>query len=271
MLRAAQILIHNLKKIVFFLVCLLLSVILLYFVSYEDWMRNSPTSVDQRSDITSTTSPEVISQRSDVASTTSRDVASSITTLSTWKKTMTTVFWVGEGAGADNDFITNVASYWDENWQQSFGGVDSPECREGYFPCSFRPKENPFYIALPYAEYDEAGQFKRSAARVPWYGRDTLPLLKNRWIAVRYNGKTCYGQWQDVGPNNEDDFAYVFGTSAPTNTFGERAGLDISPALFTCLQLSDNDVTDWAFIDGTDVPDGPWKDIVTTSGISWAT
>lgn len=197
----------------------------------------------------------------------------------TLKSTMTTLFWVGEPAGADNAFITNTESYWDEKWQEHYGGVDDPECRKGNVPCNFKPKENPFYFALPYAEYNPAGILKNSASRIPWaigskvphaLGNDHLPLLKNRWIAVTHYGTTCYGQWEDVGPNNEDDYAYVFGSAvSPSNTFGERAGLDVSPALWRCLGLADNSITSWEFIDVASVPRGPWTDIVTVSGTSW--
>lgn len=182
---------------------------------------------------------------------------------------MTTLFWVGEAADADNAYITNTESYWDEKWQEHFGGVDSPNCRSGYLPCAFTPKENPFYFALPYAEYDANGSVKDTSKKIPWFGKDDLPLLKNRWIRVSHAGVTCYGQWEDVGPNGEDDFAYVFGKAKPINTFGERAGLDVSPALWKCLQMSDNDETTWEFVDADLVPAGPWKDTVTTSGISW--
>jgi hypothetical protein len=190
---------------------------------------------------------------------------------------MTTLFWVGESAGADNDYITNAESYWDEKWQEHFGGVDSPECREGYFPCGFAPRENPFYFALPYAEFDEDGALKSSVKRVPWYGgvhfdaqgASSPQILKNRWIAVQHGENMCYGQWEDVGPNGEDDFAYVFGTAKPVNTFGERAGLDASPALWKCLGMHDNGETQWAFVDFSQVPAGPWKEIITTSGTSW--
>lgn len=189
--------------------------------------------------------------------------------LSPWKSTMTTLFWVGETADADNAYITNTQSYWDEQWQEHYGGVDSPNCRIGFLPCSFVPNENPFYFALPYAEYDESGNLKETVRQIPWYGKDTGQVLKNRWIVVRHGGSVCYGQWEDVGPNNEDDFGYVFGSAKPSNTFGEKAGLDVSPALWRCLQMSDNDVTEWAFVDAGVVPEGPWKDTVTTSGTSW--
>lgn len=186
------------------------------------------------------------------------------------KSVMTTVFWVGEGSTAENGYISNVQSYWDEYWGESFGGVDDPEDRCGYAPCAFTPKENPFYIALPYTEFNKTGTaYKESAKSIPWFGKDNLPLLKNRWVEVVYRGKTCYGQWQDVGPFLEDDFAYVFGTEKPRNTFGVRAGLDISPALWDCLGMQDNAFTSWRFVDAEEVPEGPWKKTITVSGISW--
>jgi hypothetical protein len=68
-----------------------------------------------------------------------------------FKRTMTTLFWVGEPSNADNDFIPNDVSYWDQDWQASYGGVDDPERRNGFWPAGFDPKENPFYVALPMA------------------------------------------------------------------------------------------------------------------------
>lgn len=250
------------KNIFIFFATITSAFILLYLYSYVDWM-NSPTETIVKA--TSTTSG--IQKPQDAQK--EAPPVSALKTLTPWKSVMTTLFWVGETADADNAYITNVASYWDEKWQEHYGGIDSPNCREGFLPCGFRPRENPFYFALPYAEYDESGVLKTSAATIPWAGKDNRALLKNRWIAVTHAGNTCYAQWQDVGPNGEDDYSYVFGTAKPINTFGVRAGLDVSPALWKCLQMSDNDVTTWAFVDESLVPMGPWKDTVTTSGISW--
>ncbi|MEK9177082.1 MAG: hypothetical protein AAB923_02180 [Patescibacteria group bacterium] len=184
---------------------------------------------------------------------------------------MTTFFWVGEAAGAENAGIPNHESFWDDEWQGHFGGVDDPTLRCGYAPCGFQPKENPFYVALPYGEYED-GALKENAKNVPWYAEvaPEEPLLKNRWVEVRYSGRTCYGQWEDVGPNGEDDFAYVFGgIKTPANTFGERAGLDVSPALWACLSMTDNARTEWRFVPEGNVPEGPWKETTTTRGVSW--
>lgn len=188
------------------------------------------------------------------------------------KTVMTTLFWVGEGSTEENGYISNVQSYWDEQWGEHFGGIDDPENRCGYTPCTFTPKENPFYIALPYGEFDQnADKVKPSAVQVPWYGKDSKPLIKNRWVEVTYQGKICYGQWEDVGPYLEDDFSYVFGEAEPHNTFGMKAGLDISPALWDCLGMDDNALTSWRFVSVGEVPAGPWNKTVTTSKSTWFT
>jgi hypothetical protein len=183
-----------------------------------------------------------------------------------YREVMTTVFWVGEDASGENGYIDNASSYWDDEWMAHFGGADDPLERCGYRPCDFRPRENPFYVALPYGEYAPDGILKDSARRVPWYVQDAgLPLLKDRWIEVRYGGRTCYGQWEDVGPGLENDFGYVFRRSAPRTTFGLRAGLDVSPALRDCLGIGTNAFTRWRFIDAGAVPDGPWRETITTT------
>jgi hypothetical protein len=67
------------------------------------------------------------------------------------KRTWTTMFWVGEPSGKENKFIPNTCSYWDDNWQEHFGGIDDPLHRNGFYPAAFTPKQNPFYFALPMA------------------------------------------------------------------------------------------------------------------------
>lgn len=188
-----------------------------------------------------------------------------------YKNVMTTVFWVGESSDSSNGFIPNHQSYWDAYWLEHYGGVDAPEDRCGYYPCKFVPKENPFYFALPYGDRDDADNQKASLKLIPWYKNVTEEesLIKNAWIEIKYNNKTCYAQWQDVGPFETDDFDYVFGKALPKNVFGVSAGLDISPATWDCLGLKDNANTSWRFIAEKDVPQGPWKLTVTTSGISF--
>jgi hypothetical protein len=185
--------------------------------------------------------------------------------MSDFKKTITTVFWVGEDANDDNGHIHNHASYWDPDWLKSFGGIDSPKRRKGFMPAGFTPKENPFYIALPFAEVDQNGKLKPVAKKIPGFG-EGKPLTRNRWVEVRYKGKSVYAQWADVGPFGEDDFDWVFGNAKqPKNRMGEKAGLDISPAAASYLGMTENDKTEWRFVEESDVPDGPWKVIVTRS------
>lgn len=183
-----------------------------------------------------------------------------------------TVFWVGEPPDADNANITNVASSWTGNWVKAFGGIDSYTQRCGYNPCGFAPKENAFYFALPYNDRDGKGNLKPTSEleRIPWYSGAALEgesLLKNRWIAVtnNANGKTSYAQWEDVGPMYEDDIDYVFGDKAPKF----KAGLDLSPANNTYLDLQGEGNVSWRFVDSSAVPDGPWKTLVTDSQLNY--
>ena len=116
------------------------------------------------------------------------------------KQTMTTLFWVGESADSENAFIPNDQSYWDRDWQNHYGGVDEPERRNGYWPANFKPKENPFYVALPYGEFTEAGELKPEARKIPWFYRGLSPILKNRWIEVILNGRSCFANGKTSVP-----------------------------------------------------------------------
>ena len=117
-----------------------------------------------------------------------------------FKETITTLFWVGEASGKENAFIPNDQSYWDQNWQDHYGGVDDPERRSGHWPADFKPKENPVYVALPYGEFTQAGKLKRRARDIPWFTDGVSPLLKNRWVEIVLRSRSCFAQWQDVGP-----------------------------------------------------------------------
>ena len=184
-----------------------------------------------------------------------------------FKHTMTTLFWVGEEAGEENAFIPNDQSYWDEAWLDHYGGVDDPARRSGHGPAGFKPKENPFYVALPYGEFNSEGNLKRRAREIPWFTDGASPLLKNRWIEIVLRGRSCFAQWQDVGPCGENDFGFVFGgADKPLNSFDARAGLDVSPAVWHYLGMDDNRVTAWRFVEADDVPSGAWTETVTISG-----
>lgn len=179
----------------------------------------------------------------------------------------TTVFWVGEGATEDNAQIHNRSSTWLVDWEGAFGGVDDPDNRCDLLPCGFTPKENPFYFALPYNDLDGSCNAKPSRQEVPWYDPSNPPaeghsIVKNRWIKIVHETKTAYAQWEDAGPFGEDDAAYVFGGKDPQS---DAAGLDISPATAEYLGLAGRAKTTWQFVEEADVPDGPWKQIITRS------
>jgi hypothetical protein len=179
-----------------------------------------------------------------------------------------TMFWVGEDASEENDYIPNQSSSWDSNWLENFGGIDTPYARVGYYPKAFVPKENPFYVALPYNDLGYDGR-KENAASIPWYTTtedDSYSFAKNRWVKVTYKTQTCYGQWEDVGPFEDDDMEYVFGEKKPHD---KRAGIDLSPAMRTCLKMITNGYVNWQFIDESSIPDGPWKKIITTRQVNW--
>ena len=176
-----------------------------------------------------------------------------------------TVFWVGEPASEENNYISNEISMWDSDWLESYGGIDGPEELNSFYPASFTPLENPFYVALPYSDIGKRKQTKFNVVKIPWYEEAKAanqPIIKNRWIRIGREDKICFAQWEDAGPGETDDFDYVFGTSQPKNSF---SGIDLSPAVRDCLSLKGNGKVWWQFIDQDYVPDGPWKQIVTTS------
>ncbi len=184
----------------------------------------------------------------------------------------TTWFYVGELGTSDNGYIPNIASAWDDIWLWHYGGVDNPYNRTGYYPSLFTPSENPFYVALPYDDLYPNGTLKPSALKIPWFSwelyRKNGSVMKNRWVRIIKDGKVAYAQVEDVGPFESDDFNYVFGNAPPSNPVN-GAGLDVSPAVRDYLGLKDVDYVDWQFVDDDEVPDGPWKEIVTTTPVTF--
>lgn len=181
---------------------------------------------------------------------------------------ITTEFWIGEPGDSDNGDISNTESTWDDLWQQHYGGIDSPTARNDYLPVGFTPHENPFYIALPYSDLDDQGNRKPTASLCLQVngnqGDNHYSWCKNTWVAITYRGKTVYAQWEDAGPFGENDTNYVFGTAKPANTTLTHAGLDVSPAVTAYLELDGLNNTDWQFVRTNTVPNGPWKQLVTT-------
>lgn len=175
------------------------------------------------------------------------------------------VYGVGEDADASNDYISNFPSAWSSDSVRDFGGVDPLQRRR-----DFTSLHNTYYFALPAAEFDENGLIPGAREKSPWAAESSRlskeqSLFKGRWIRVQSGEKKIYAQWHDVGPNEEADYAYVFGNGSvkPVNTFGVKAGLDLSPdaahALGFGLDEGFQQVV-WSFVDESDVPDGPWRE-----------
>jgi hypothetical protein len=184
-----------------------------------------------------------------------------------------TVFWCGEAAGPGNANISNRTSAYDVRW--------AADC----------PDENPFYVALPYADHLDNGKLNPDNTRIPWHDPATPATqseMKNRWVEVQRKTNratiTAFGQVEDVGPSRYlsatqvSDPNYVFGpagqdirqpvTVKPKNTFGQRAGIDLSPALAKYLGIGTqgSGVVSWRFLNSPDaaaIPQGPWKKVVT--------
>jgi hypothetical protein len=174
-----------------------------------------------------------------------------------------TVFWVGESASLHNP-VPNNTSAWDAAWQVNFGGIDDPRRRAGFFPTSFLPKRNPFYIALPFNDQLVNPTRPPLERLIPWSAHGapragSSSLCQGAWIAVRNaDGRICYAQWEDVGPFEVDHWQYVFGNERPRPNRNGGAGIDVSPAVRDYLGLGSLDIVDWRFVKKEEVPPGPW-------------
>jgi hypothetical protein len=175
---------------------------------------------------------------------------------------ITTEFWIGEG-GSSISSTDNVASAWDENWRSTNRGTDSPYDRNGFASGGHASTVNPFYVALPFNDLafpDKARVWvPRSWHRRPGDDGKPVSACKDRWVWIKNsNGRSCFAQWEDVGPLRYDHAEYVFGNERP-DTY-TRAGLDVSPAVAQYLGIDENKkaYTSWRFVDDEDVPPGQW-------------
>ena len=182
-----------------------------------------------------------------------------------WKaQIVTTVFWIGEKP-APNNPVPNRVSCWDKDWTKNYGGLDDPNPanRSNYIPVKFTPRQNPFYCALPYNDKAREGHRPEAPRIVPWFNEayqgPAVSTCKSRWIAIRKGNRVAYAQWEDAGPFRTDHWQYVFGNERPRPNLNKGAGLDVSPAVRDYLGLQGTDVTDWRFVDFSEVPRGPWS------------
>lgn len=202
-----------------------------------------------------------------------------------------TTFWVGEIFDANAADGSQEISTYDGNWLANFGGCDgvstNGSCEteprvaaNGFFPSTFTPKQNPFYLDLPYDDVNDSTAFANRGTEIPWAndpayagkaGDSSVSFMKNRWVKLQKDGQTCYGQIADAGPGQYHDAAYVFGAddARPANTRFGGAGMDVSPALNGCLAFSeldgDADKVNWQFIEAADVPAGPWLTVASNA------
>lgn len=207
-----------------------------------------------------------------------------------------TTFWVGEIFDPNAADGSQMISTYDSDWFAHYGGCDGvnngtgvKKCQtqkrtaaNGYFPTAMTPRENPFYLDLPFDDVNNSAAFKARGSVVPWANEYTaaqikdpdVSLMKNRWVQIKKGDRVCYGQIQDAGPGQYNDSAYVFGSNdpRPKNKRYGAAGMDVSPALNGCLGFASldgtGDLVDWRWIRAADVPAGPWKTLVTTSGVN---
>jgi hypothetical protein len=177
---------------------------------------------------------------------------------------VTTIFWIGEQPSGNNP-VPNRASSWDKDWTKNYGGFDDPNPahRSNYIPVKFTPRQNPFYCALPYCDKATTGHRPEAPRVVPWfkeaYQGPAVSTCKDRWVAICKGNRTVYAQWEDAGPFRTDHWEYVFGNERPKPNLNKGAGLDVSPAVRDYLGLNETDVTDWRFVEFSEVPRGPWS------------
>ncbi len=204
-----------------------------------------------------------------------------------------TTFWVGEIFDPNASDGSQVISTYDSSWMVHYGGCDGVTSSGGcdtekrlaptFFPLHMKPKQNPFYLDLPFDDLNNAAAFKQRCRVVPWANAigyaghctdQEFSYMKNRWVKLTGTaGQVCYGQIEDAGPGRYNDSAYVFGTNnaRPANRRYGGAGMDVSPALNGCLGMKeldgDTDRLSWRFVDASAVTPGPWTNLVTTSGV----
>ena len=186
-----------------------------------------------------------------------------------WKRQIiTTVFWIGERPTQHNP-VPNDKSSWDVEWVHNYGGYDNPNPKardqDQFTPIAVStPKQNPFYVALPYNDVGHRGTKPEAGLVIPWFRtafeENGKSVCKGRWLAIRRGNTVCYAQWEDVGPFSTDHWQYVFGNERPAPNRNNAAGLDVSPAVRDYLGFkSGSDTTDWRFVEFYEVPEGPWR------------
>ena len=93
-----------------------------------------------------------------------------------WKnEIVTTTFWIGEKPTQNNP-VPNHKSSWDGKWAENYGGTDTPDRKSRtseFIPANFVPRQNPFYVALPYNDKTSNGHKPEAKQVIPWFKRST--------------------------------------------------------------------------------------------------
>ena len=90
-----------------------------------------------------------------------------------------TTFWVGEIFDPHSPNGSQVISTYDARWMHHYGGCDgvvtAGRCEterrvaaNGFFPTRMTPRENPFYLDLPFDDVNNAAAFSQRAQVIPW-------------------------------------------------------------------------------------------------------
>jgi hypothetical protein len=105
---------------------------------------------------------------------------------------VTTTFWAGENSSQNNP-VHNRSSSWDKDWAINFGGFDNPDISariangRDYRPANFIPRQNPFYVALPYNDVTRGTTKPEARTAIPWFNqvfeREGKSVCRDRWVA----------------------------------------------------------------------------------------
>lgn len=97
----------------------------------------------------------------------------------------------------------------------------------------------------------------RVETAVPFVALPSTAALR-LWVRVRNpkNGREVRALVLDVGPWNEKDHAYVFGSQRPqaetgVDSFGRvtnKAGIDLGEKVWGALGMTGNDTVEWEFV-----------------------
>src|SRR5205809_4132 len=88
-------------------------------------------------------------------------------------------------------------------------------------------------------------------------GNNPVPNRVSSWDK---NWSRSYGGFDDPNPAHRNNYwQYVFGSERPKPNLNKGAGLDVSPAVRDYLGLDETDVTDWRFVEFSEVSHGPWS------------